>query len=81
MKTRGMTPLRSNQRGTHFLIREGKTGILENLRIPRPRAPRFVVHVRLSERAEPGTRHPLSVVQRWNGRDVGRINILLRRPQ
>jgi carboxypeptidase T len=81
MKTRGMTPLRSNQRGTHFLIREGKRGILENVRIPRPRAPRFVVHVRLSERAEPGARHLFSVVQRWNGRDIGRISIHLCRPK
>jgi len=81
VEVRGLARLQSNPRGTHFVVEEGKPGILGNVRVPLGRAPRFVIHVRLPERAAPGVRYPLAVVQRAGGQSVGRIDIQVRRPK
>lgn len=79
LKARELKPLARNSRGTHFALGGAQAGAIEKVRIPKGRAPQMTVFVRLPEAAERGKRYALAVIQKWNGRELGRFTLHARR--
>jgi len=80
VKREGLKMLRSSEWGAHFLLETDAVGVLSGTRLAAPQPRRLTLHLRLSDRAEPGQYYPLTVVQRADGQEVGEFHLRLRRP-